>query len=97
MAYFNRRKSKTGAGIIVSIITMSAFLYVWPYFAHLWWREMSSLIREYDMTINEFYLSWSLFQAFCMSVLVQGFFGICYVGQFAFIERYKVVDEPWPW
>ena len=97
MTFLKHRKSKTGCGIFVSLLTMSAFIYVWPYCADVWWRDMSALIQEHDMTTNEFYFLWSILQACIMSLIVHSFYGICYYGEFTFIEKYKVADEPWPW
>ena len=97
MAFLRPRKSPSGFGKFIALIIMCTFLYIWPYCANLWWREMTALIKKHDLKLSEFFLIWNICQAFCISAIGHTFFGICYYFEFDFIESYAIAEEPWPW
>lgn len=44
-----------------------------------------------------FYFLWGLTQSTAMQVIFHGFFYTCYYLEWDIIERYKSIEEPWPW
>ena len=45
----------------------------------------------------QMYLVGAFVVSFIICAIYQLFFFICYLAEFSCIERYKVLDEPWPW
>lgn len=54
-------------------------------------------MKEYDLDIAKFYFFWACTQGALTQALFQGFWYICYCLEWDCIEKYKCVEEAWPW
>ena len=97
MAFLRPRKKDRGYGRVFAVLILSTFFYVWPYCADLWWQSQQQIMKDHDLPLKHWFVLWSLFQTFCISIIGNSFFGICYYFEFDFIEKYAIADEPWPW
>ena len=86
MAFLRPRRQATGYGKTFAFLSVCTFAYLWPYLANYWWGKQVDIMREYDLKLEKWYVMWSLFQTFWISVLGNAFYGICYYFEFEFIE-----------
>ena len=54
-------------------------------------------MQEYDLSEGQFYFAYALGQAFAILVILNGTYCLFYWLESPFIERYKCLEEPWPW
>jgi len=56
-----------------------------------------NLMEENNFSHGKFYFCWGVFNSYCLIVIFNGFYSLCYWFEFPFMERYKALEEPWPW
>lgn len=54
-------------------------------------------MEENDVRQGTFYLCYGVCSTFTLVILFNGFYSLCYWFEFPFMERYKALEEPWPW
>ena len=54
-------------------------------------------MEESEIRPGSFYCLWGLIQTYTVTFLVQGFYLMCYKLELPMIEKYKCIEEPWPW
>ena len=97
MVFLREREPDKGYGRIISILILITFIYLWPSCANLWWQYQKKIMEDYGLPISTWFVIYGIIQTFCVTVVTNTFFGICYYFEFEFIEKYAVADEPWPW
>jgi sterol desaturase/sphingolipid hydroxylase (fatty acid hydroxylase superfamily) len=78
---------------------LQQFLFFWtvPKLAERWWPSFLQLKDELKVDLYTYMVV--VFLVFQLIVLISGnlYFFFCYKVNHPFFERYKSVDEPWPW
>jgi len=54
-------------------------------------------MEENDTSRGKFYFFWGIIQSYTIPIIFQGIYLICYKLELPLIERYKCLEEPWPW
>ena len=54
-------------------------------------------MEEYELSHSKFFFVYGAIQTYVLVVLIQGFYYVCYWLETPLIERYKCLEEPWPW
>ena len=73
------------------------FLYAWPIFAKRYWAWWLDIISANSMTLSGFYVLHSIISGWIVSFTTQVGCALIYYLEWECFERYKVLEEPWPW
>lgn len=73
------------------------FFFGTPKIAEMYWPTFMGLKDDLNMDIYPYMVAHVTLFQFATLILGNCFFFFCYKGNFAFIERYKSVEDPWPW
>ena len=92
----SRYESK-GFGLFFAILQVVAFYYYYPILMKVFWARMLLLMEEYQMSHSLFYLLFGFINSIIFVIMIQGFYTLCYQLELPIIERYKCLEEPWPW
>jgi len=84
-------------GLSLSLLQWVIFIWIWPQFmlmiwpTHIYYKQLYNFRdRTYFMLVSQIEL--------CLIYLVGfTFYYILYRNKFAFFEKYKATQEPWPW
>ena len=93
-----QRYQSKGFGAAIACAIIAAFVVFWKPSAEMWWVWAQRVMQERDWNIQFFYL------VFGHGVTLAGINIVCnvtcailYWGNWPIVERYKVLEEPWPW
>ena len=68
-----------------------------PKLAEFYWPTFMRLKDDFNIDIYQHMVIHVTAFQFATLILGNLFFFFCYRGKFAFIEKYKSVEDPWPW
>ena len=81
----------------LAAVQVVLFVLYQPSMVHWLWPKALAYMEEHQLSQGKFYFCYGLFQSYLLVTLINGFYSICYWFEFPFMERYKVLEEPWPW
>ena len=91
------RYQSHGFGAFFAIMQCVAFYYYWPTVMRIYWEFTLDFVDRNQISWGLFYMVCGVMNTLILIVSVQGFFAICYYFEFPFVERYKCLEEAWPW
>lgn len=86
-----------GFGLVFALLQAAAFYFFWPEVSKIIWSYNLTLMEEHKMSHSLFYLLFGLSNSAFLIIIFQGFYQLCYTLELPIIERYKSLEEPWPW
>jgi len=66
-------------------------------FTLFWWNWALNVMKERNWSVEYFYFVFGLTTLLVQNIICNLFFLVCYRLKSPFIERYKVLEDPWPW
>ena len=91
------RYQSRGYGLAFAIFQVVTFYFVWPSLMSAFWESQLEMMERNKMSQALYYMLCGLANSAFLLVTVQGFYGICYYLELPIIERYKCLEEEWPW
>lgn len=90
-------RRESGVGILLGLIQNLVFFFGVPKLAAHYWPSFLKLKDELNIDIYPYMVAHVTIFQFTTMILGNFYFFFLYKGNFAFIEKYKSVKEPWPW
>lgn len=93
----NLKRTESGIGLFFAAVQWFVFVKVWLRFTEYVWPTMMQWQTDYAVSDMNFIILFGA--ATTASTLLAGFilFGLVYQANVPFFEKYKALDEPWPW
>ena len=97
MAVNHLRLRESGFGLLLAVLQQVIFFWGVPRFIEYYWPVFIQIKEWLNVDMYTYTVIW--FNLGFQSVLVFGnlYFFFFYCGKFPIFEKYKSVDEPWPW
>merc|ERR1712086_186236 len=68
-----------------------------PMIAQAYWPSLLQYLEQNKIRKSVWYFAWTTSQHFILLTLGNLFFWVLYHFEIPFFEKYKAIDEPWPW
>jgi sterol desaturase/sphingolipid hydroxylase (fatty acid hydroxylase superfamily) len=92
-----RYKSKGTLSLLFVALAVIGFFYISPIVCRMSWPLVLDLERHLGLRLGQFQnLFIHVFQLLCY-ILGNMFYAIFYLSELPFIEKYKIIKEPWLW
>ena len=92
----DRYQSK-GRGAAVAILMVISLVYYFPKIAQVIWDMILNYMEKNNVSLVRVHFIAGYVQTWGISLPIQIFYGIVYYTEWSFFERYKVLQDPWPW
>ena len=91
-----RYKSK-GYGALIAVFISASFIYLWPILAQEYWALCLDFIARHNINMSHFYIIHVVVLNWSVLLSVHLLFALIYHLEWDCFERYKILEEPWPW
>ena len=92
-----KRYQSKGYGLVFAILQLCALLYFQPIIARAGWAWVLEFMEKNNVNMLRMYAYFGFIQTWGIYLPSQIIFGFLYYIEWDLLERYKVVEEPWPW
>ena len=82
---------------MVAISINFIFFYFWPFIAEAYWHRSQNFMEVNSISISVFYIVHGTVLGWIVSVIWQLIFWLIYHLKWDCFERYKVLEDSWPW
>ena len=96
MAEVKRYQSK-GYGAVIAILLNCVFVYLWPIVTEKYWHWSLDYMAANDISMSVFYIVHGTVLGWIVSITCQLACYLIYHLEWDMFERYKVLEDPWPW
>jgi hypothetical protein len=90
-------RKESGVGFCFAVLQWVLFIFGWPQLVKLYWPTYLQIKQEYDFSDSFYFMIVGVIEVSLIILFGNLIYFAFYKGNFAFIEKYKAVDEPWPW
>lgn len=92
----NKHK-ESGIGFCFAIIQTVAFFLLWPKYTELIWPSLMAFKENYQL--RDFVWASIVLESQFFLLVVGGniFYFTIYAANLPFFEKYKALEDPWPW
>ena len=88
---------ESGLGLIFAVIQWFAFTKLWLKLTEIVWPSLIKFQYDYEISDANFILIFATTAGFLTLFIGNLFFVVIYKLKLPFFEKYKALDEPWPW
>ena len=93
----SKRYKAKGYGAVIAVFLSATFIYVWPIFAKEYWAMCLDFVQKHGYNLSHFYIIHTVTMNWIVLFSMHFLFAYIYHLEWDCFERYKILDEPWPW
>lgn len=93
----NLKHKESGIGLFFAAAQWFAFVKIWLRFTEFIWPVLIKLQTDYAISDMNFIIIFGVLTNAITFIVGDLLFGLIYSAQIPFFEKYKALDEPWPW
>lgn len=93
----SKRYKEKGYGAFIAVILSATYIYAWPILAKDYWTMCLTFVESNGYNLSHFYIVHTVLLNWLVLLVVHLFFALVYHLEWDCFERYKVLEDPWPW
>lgn len=97
MALKLQSRKESGIGFCVALLQWVVFIYGWPKLSAYYWPSFVEFKNDNNMSDAGVILLFGIGFQTVMLVIGNCAYFFCYKTNLTFFEKYKCVEDPWPW